>query len=208
MTFPPYTYPDSSVLINRFDLRDAETLEMIERKLTYTQLGLLSSQVVGVFDIAHLKRIHYRLFHELYDWAGEFRLVDIGKGQTLFCRVAFLDSEADRIRRWLEPRAFRPMPHVVPMAQLAGELLTHLNMLHPFREGNGRTQREFVRQLARFHGFCLDYDRMDAERYMTASITDNPQEMAEALRAAMVNSLPDRALRAQHQASVEPDWER
>ncbi len=208
MTFPPYTYPESSVLINRFGVRDPDELERIERKLTYTQLGRLASQVLGDFDVTHLQRIHIQLFQELYEWAGQFRLVDIGKGQTLFCRAAFLDSEATRIFGWLAPYTHRPIPHMVPFAQVAGELMTHLNMLHPFREGNGRTQREFVRQFARFHGFHLDYERMDGERYMAASIADDPRVMTDALQAAIVSPSPDRSLRAQYQSDTEMDWER
>ncbi len=61
---------------------------------------------------------------------------------------------------------------------MAGSLLTDLNMLHPFREGNGRTQREFVRRLSRYHGFELDYAQMDAAAYMVPSVSDSAEEMA------------------------------
>ncbi len=158
--------------------------------------------------MVHLQRIHTQLFKELHEWAGQFRLVDMAKGKTLFCRVAFLDSEATRIFRWLAPYIRRPIPDVVPLAQVVGELMTHLNMLHPFREGNGRTQREFVRQFARFHGFDPDYERMDGERYVAASVADDPRAMTAALQAAIVNPSPDRSLRAQYRNDAEPDWER
>jgi len=193
-TFPPYTYPNSSVLLNRFDLQDARELETIERKITYTQLGLLSLQVIGRFDVGHLKRIHYQLFHELYEWAGQFRNVDMGKDRTLFCRAAFLDQEAHRILGRMATWAFQPISHAEQMAQRGGELLADLNMLHPFRDGNGRTQREFVRQWARFHGFRLDYQRLDADRYMASSITDDARTMAAALRGALQNAQPDRSI--------------
>ena len=208
MTFPPYTYPDSSVLINRRNIRDAATLETLERKTTLLYLSEMADQVIGDFDVVHLKRIHYILFHDLYAWAGQFRLVDIGKEQTLFCRAAFLDGEAERIVKWIRQHHYLRADQAEPFAQQAGELMTHLNMLHPFREGNGRTQREFVRQLARFQGFMLDYRRMDVERYMAASTGDDPREMAAALRPTIVNPIPDRILRAQYQSVAEQDWER
>lgn len=208
MTFPPYTYPDSSVLINQRNIRDAATLETLERKITLLALSEMTDRVIGDFDVVHLKRIHYVLFHHLYAWAGQFRLIDIGKDQTLFCRAAFLDGEAERIAQWIRQRHYLQAVHAEPFAQQAGELMTHLNMLHPFREGNGRAQREFVRQLARFQGFTLDYRRMDVERYMAASTADDPREMTAALRPTIVNPIPDQILRGQYQKSAEPDEER
>lgn len=126
----------------------------------------------------------------------------------LFCRAAFLDSAATRIFGWLAPYTPRPMPHVEPFAQVAGELMTHLNMLHPFREGNGRPQREFVRRVPRFHGFHLDYERINGERYMAALIADDPRVMTDASQAAIVNPSPDRRLRTQYQSDAERDWQR
>ena len=208
MTFPPYTYPDSSVLINRWNIRDAATLDTLERKTTLLYLNEMADQVLGDFDVIHLKRIHDVLFHDLYEWAGQFRHVDIGKEQTLFCRAAFLDGEADRIFQRLRVWAFRPIAHAERLAQLAGGLLTDLNMLHPFREGNGRTQREFVRQLARYHGFELDYGRMDAAAYLAASVADRAEEMARVLRRAIPQVVPNRALRDQYQAASDRGWER
>lgn len=204
----PYSYPDSSVLINLFDIRDADELERIERELTYTKLGLLSQQIIGSFDLAHFKRIHFELFGELYSWAGQFRTVDIAKEQTLFCRMNFLEGEAERLFQRLRLWVFQPIAHAESLAQLAGGLLTDLNMLHPFREGNGRTQREFVRQLARYHGFYLDYDRMDAEAYMAASVSDRAEEMAHVLRRAIPQVVPDRMLRDQYQAASSNEYER
>lgn len=206
--FPPYTYPDSSVLINRANIRDAATLDTLERKTTLLYLGEMADQVLGDFDVAHLKRIHEVLFHDLYAWAGQFRLVDIGKEHTLFCRAAFLDGEAEQIARWIRQHQYLEADHAEPFAQEAGELMTHLNMLHPFREGNGRTQREFVRQLARFHGFILDYRQMDMERYWVASVADDPRGMSAALRPALINPIPDPIVRSQYQTARERDWER
>lgn len=206
--FPPYTYPNSSVLINRYDIRDSATLEQFERKSALLQLAKMTDQVTGRFDIAHLKYIHYQLFHKLYDWAGQFRNVDIGKGQTLFCRATFLDTESQRIFTQFVAQIHQPIPHATIMAQRAGVFLTDLNMLHPFREGNGRTQRELIRQFARYHGFELDYARLDYEQYMAASISDNPRDMAAALRLAILNVQPNHVLRSRYQATHDHEYER
>ena len=193
----PYRYPDASVFINRFDIRNADELARIKRELTYTKLGLLAQQVIGRFDVAHLKRIHFELFGELYSWAGQFRTVDIAKEHTLFCRVNFLEAEVTRLFPRSRLGAVRSIAHADSLAQLAGAALTDLNMLHPFREGNGRTQREFVRQLACYHGFSLDYAQMDAAAYMAASVSDRAEEMARVLRHAIPQAVPNRTLRDQ-----------
>lgn len=206
--FPPYTYPDSSVLINRWNIRDATTLDTLERKTTLLYLSEMAEQVLGDFDVVHLKRIHAILFHDLYAWAGQFRLVDIGKERTLFCRAAFLDEEAEHIAHWIRRHQYLEADHAEPFAEQAGELMTHLNMLHPFREGNGRTQREFVRQLARFQGFILDYRQMDVERYLAASVTDDPRGMGAALRPTLINPIPDQIMRSQYQTARDLSWER
>lgn len=208
MMFPPYTYPHSSVLINRYNIHDAAILEQVERKTTLLQLVKMADHVIGRFDIEHLKQIHYQLFSKLYEWAGQFRNVDIGKGQTLFCRATFLDAEARRIFEQLGPWIHEPIPHADMMAHRAGVFLTDLNMLHPFCEGNGRTQRELVRQLARYHGFELDYTRLDYAQYMAASVSDNPHDMAAALRPSIHNAQPNWVLRARYQGARYNEYER
>lgn len=91
------------------------------------------------------------------------------------------------------------MVHVERMAQLAGGLMTDLNVLRPFREGNGRTEREFVRHLTRYDGFYLDYARVDAALYMAAAVSDRAKDMAHVLRGAKGQTRPDQALRDQYQ---------
>jgi cell filamentation protein len=79
----PYTYPDSTVLVNLSDIRDQEQVERFEAKAVYFRLvDLMLQPITGKFDIDHLKAIHRYLFQDVYAWAGQFRTVDISKGFT------------------------------------------------------------------------------------------------------------------------------
>lgn len=92
-----YCYPDSDVLINELDIRDADKLSMVERKLTSLRLlELMNSPIEGKFDFKHLQAIHAYIFQDVYDWAGKVRTVDIAKG-NMFCNVKFISDQADVI---------------------------------------------------------------------------------------------------------------
>lgn len=75
-----YTYPDSDVLVNLADIRDAQTLHDFERgrtALRHIELDVIP--IKGNFDLEHLKAIHKHLFQDVYSWAGQLRTVNIGK---------------------------------------------------------------------------------------------------------------------------------
>ena len=92
-----YCYPDSEVLKNKLNIRDKDELFEAEKKLTFARLQKLQSEPIkGKFDFAHLKAIHKYIFQDLYDWAGEERTVDIGKG-NLFCTVPYIQEYAKSV---------------------------------------------------------------------------------------------------------------
>ena len=85
-----YCYPGIDVLINKYDIRDAETLNATERfrtQLRYAQLQ--ANPIKGDFDVAHIKAVHYHLFQDMYTWAGQFRTLNISKS-TDFCRYPYI----------------------------------------------------------------------------------------------------------------------
>lgn len=165
----PYCYPNSRVLKNKLDIRDRDTLLEAERRLSkYRNEELFNSPLVGHYDFDHLQRIHKYLFQDIYDWAGEVRTVDIAKG-NLFCRTFAIASEADRI--FTELKSEKCLKNL-PINQLGARLayyLAEINALHPFREGNGRTQREFIRQLAYQNNLFLSYAGITQDEMITAS---------------------------------------
>jgi len=169
----PYCYPCSDVLINRFGIKDAAELEAVERELTLNRLGeLLHKPVSGRFGFAHLRSIHKAIFSDLYQWAGKPREHGfISKGQTIFCNAGFIEQEAKRIFSELvlvdnKLRGFEFTHFIERLAYYSSEI----NALHPFREGNGRTLREFVRQLAAVNGFFIRWQLVPPEELLKADI--------------------------------------
>ena len=76
-----YVYPDTNILINKFDCRDADKLREIEALSTGGNLAYLQLHPIrGNFDFKHLKDIHHFIFQDIFDWAGQIRTIDIGKG--------------------------------------------------------------------------------------------------------------------------------
>lgn len=166
----PYCY-DNGTLRNRFGLTDAEELATVEVAVTtqrITELGSLG--LPGRFDLEHLRAIHRRIFGDVYEWAGELRTVDLFKGDTLFCLARFLVPAAldvfaavDGVRREMRDGAG------VVSAGVAG-LYADLNVLHPFREGNGRAQRAFIGLLCADADTQLDWSTITPDGNIAASI--------------------------------------
>lgn len=165
----PYCYPDSRVLKNKLNIHDFDELSFAERKLAkYRSRELLESPIVGRFDFKHLKAIHKYLFQDIYDWAGEVRTVDIAKG-NLFCRAFAIELEAERIFGELKKENYLQDLPVADFGKRLAYYFSEINALHPFREGNGRTQREFIRQLAFQNNYFLSFVGISDEEMIGAS---------------------------------------
>lgn len=165
-----YCYPDSNVLINKLNIRDRERLHEAERKLTLLRIhDLLEQPLRGQFDLKHLQAIHKSIFQDLYPWAGEIRTVDIAKS-NLFCKVQFLHLQAQEIFDKLKKDQYLDgMPRNLFVQKLS-YYFSEINALHPFREGNGRAQREFIRQLALRQGYVLHFAVISEEEMLEASV--------------------------------------
>ncbi len=151
-----YCYPNSDVLINKKNIRDKQRLN--EAEIQYTARRIMELQrnpIRGRFDLDHLKHIHGHIFQDLYAWAGEVRTVDIGKG-NLFCPIRNISSYAPSVFGSFAKDCMAaktdPGKFVRTLARHYGDL----NALHPFREGNGRSQREFARELCLTCGYDFD----------------------------------------------------
>ena len=167
-----YCYPpDYTVLRNRLDIRDAATLEAAERELV--ALRLLEPVPAGDFDLDHLKAIHRHLFQDVYAWAGEVRTVETAKGESRFQPRRFiLAGMADVHRRIVAAGYFRGSSPD-GFAKGAGPVLGDVNHVHPFREGNGRTQLQYLKQLVAHAGHAIDLMRIDRTAWLDASRRSN-----------------------------------
>ena len=116
------------------------------------------------------KRLHQFLFDELYAWAGTVRSIDLSKQHTRFCPADEIESLAGRMFARIEQMDFLcGLPRKDFIVELT-DFYTSVNYLHPFREGNGRTQRLYFRQLAQRAGYKLDFAAVDSDRMMIATI--------------------------------------
>ena len=165
----PYADPVTGVLRNKLGLETAEELAAAEREITHAALILLrESPVRPTYDLPHLCTIHRRIFGDIYEWAGQIRTVSIAKGSP-FCLPQYIESSSAGIVRALGNENFlRGLERGAFIDRLTF-YLGEVNAVHPFREGNGRTQRAFFEQLARDAGFNLDWQHLDTTRNIEAS---------------------------------------
>ncbi|MEG1578789.1 MAG: Fic family protein [Oscillospiraceae bacterium] len=164
-------YPGTTVLINKFDIRDESKLNEVETVLVSARNAeWLTHPEVDSFDFAHYQTIHQVLFSDLYEWAGHIRTVDISKKGTRFCPASEIDARAVQIFGRLKKQGyFKNLPPVLFVEELV-DFYCATNDLHPFREGNGRTQRAFLSQLIRNAGYDIRWSDIDTDLLMIATI--------------------------------------
>lgn len=168
----PYVDPRTGILRNKFHLIDQASLDRAESDSVAvggTLLGLNPLQ--GNYDSQHLKAIHDYLFRDVYEWAGQFRTTPLAKADyerggriTRFTAPELIDSELAKVLADLaEDNFYEGLPRR-QLSQKLAVLFSEINRIHPFREGNGRAQRQFVRQLAKNLGYKLHFEAVSRER--------------------------------------------
>jgi len=168
----PYTYPDSSVLRNRLGLRTQRELTEAEYRLTFgRRVELVRDPIEGSFDLTRLQETHRRLFQDIFEWAGQLRTVEIAKGTSHFLPFSLIHTAADDTFGWLgESGLLLPDIDDQTFVRQGASLLEKVNYIHPFREGNGRTQRAFLDQVAAVSGRKLAWRNIDTHDHLLASI--------------------------------------
>ena len=164
-------YPGTSILINKHDIHDADTLLYVEANLVSAKVALLEQRPMpGFFDFSHYKSVHRFLFEDLYEWAGQIRTVNISKKGTRFCPFEQIEQQAilifERLRR---QKHFIGLKKKEFTSEIT-DFYCMTNNLHPFREGNGRAQRAFVAQLIRHAEYDIDFADIDEDILMIATI--------------------------------------
>lgn len=165
----PYAMPNG-VLRNKLGITDHQLLAAAEADITRARLVMLAERPLpGAYDLGHFQAFHAAIFGDIYPWAGELRTVNIAK-RTPFCPARNLASYAGEIfGRLASSSHLRDLPRrefVIRLAALYGDL----NVLHPFREGNGRTQRAFLTQLSTDASYDLNWSTLDPQRNEDASV--------------------------------------
>lgn len=188
----PYLIPNSECLKNLLGFTDTAALNHAEQKLTMIRLAALSrSPVTATFDLNHLCQIHRRLFASIYPFAGQIRTVEISKGGILFLPYKMIKSEAAQCFKQLKQEHFLTGLNQKEFGERAGFFLAWINRIHAFREGNGRTQRVLINQLAEKNGFKIQWSAISGEAMAMAcrAARDKDSQATELSRLIRVNTI-------------------
>lgn len=188
--YDPYLYPGTDVLKNLKGIQDEAKWRNYEAvRSSHRNVQLEKTPIRGNFDLNHLKAIHKHLFQDVYEWAGKLRSVTIGKGGSRFGPPQHMES-------YLNTEVFQKLSVDRKQWRSAGvpenfpDKLAHylggINAAHPFREGNGRTQRIFIGQLARENGYEIQWEKIEQKEMIAASIASfngKDEQLASLIRA-------------------------
>jgi len=165
----PYCYPGTTVLKNIPGLRTRRALEKFE--LVASTQRSDEPLPAGRLSVAHYRAIHHHLFQDVYIWAGKFRTVRIAKDASAFCYPEHIAREMQKLFASLRRQKYLGglPPH--EFAVRAADFLSTLNAIHPFREGNGRTQTVFLMLLAEHAGHPLNLEKFGPKSFLKAMVS-------------------------------------
>ena len=183
-----YCYPDSNVLKNKLNIRDNKFLKTAEEEITLIkQMELLKNPIKGNFSKAHLMNIHKFIFEDIYPFAGKIRREQISKADTMFYPPNLIDRELDKVFAKIKEKNMLKETDEEKVFDNLAYVMAELNIIHPFREGNGRSIREFIRLMAKRMGYDLNWGNVDKEELLEASIlsVDNYKVLIRILNACV-----------------------
>jgi cell filamentation protein len=182
----PYCYPGTDVYRNKENIRDKDELERLERMATARRLEALPQNLPITPE--GYREIHRYMLQDVYDWAGEYRTVNTGRTGP-FCKTEFIGLELDK--RFAAINAEDNLRGLTPQrfAARAAEHMCELNAIHPFLDGNGRTQRAFREMLAERAGHAIDLARIDPLAWNAASISEYHTQDYGPLRDVIAGAL-------------------
>jgi cell filamentation protein len=164
----PYSYRGSNCLKNKLGLRDQAVLQAFE--LEMSSLRAEEPLPNGRFGPAHYRQVHRHLFQDVYRWAGRYRTIRTAKDGNWFCFPEYIEREMDQLFRRLKRPPFLSGATGLDFVAAAADFLAELNAIHPFREGNGRTQMAFLHLVALRAGHPLKLERIRREEFLSAMI--------------------------------------
>ncbi|QHF04500.1 putative adenosine monophosphate-protein transferase Fic [Pseudomonas asturiensis] len=165
----PYCYPGTTVLKNRLNVVSDNVLAEAERALSEVAVSLIDF-APPPYDLSYLRNLHRLLFADLYDWAGELRTVDISKGNTRFCTMTRIEPESKKLFALLAKANWFQVLERDQLVKACAEAFGDLNVIHPFREGNGRAQRVLFEHLIVNAGYEISWWAVEAEEWTQANI--------------------------------------
>jgi cell filamentation protein len=186
LTEDPYCYPGTAVLKNIPGLQSQNELDEFEAAATTQRADEPLPR--GRLSVAHYLAIHRHIFQDVFAWAGKPRTVRLSKGGSAFCYPEHVDRELRRAFAGLKAKRRLRGLSADTFAVESAAFLATLNAVHPFREGNGRTQMIFLVMLAHQAGHPLDLDRVEPKSFldaMVASFQGDTTTLAARIRSLM-----------------------
>jgi len=139
-------YPESDVLINKYNIRDKELLEKFEIQKVFAKLlglDVKPARISYTYDVDHLVNIHKYLFGDIYEWAGIFRKENLYKSERVLsggsAEYADYHEIEKRLQKLLQKYANIDWTRTTKKGDVVSDFLLALWSIHPFREGNTRT---------------------------------------------------------------------
>ena len=180
----PYTYENSTVLINNLDLHDQDELDAYEAEISNARSEEPLPE--GELDFEHYCAVHHHLFQDVYAWAGKPRTVRISKQGNPFCFPENIEAQATKLFTELKAHSFLENLEPDDFSTQAAHFLAELNAVHAFREGNGRSQLTYFAMLADNAGQPLDLKKLDTDvmlKAMIESFEGDESKLARVIRS-------------------------
>ncbi|MBS7053926.1 MAG: Fic family protein [Streptococcus salivarius] len=179
-----YTYPDSTVLVNKQNITNIEEAYRNEHLFVTRRLADLRLEPIHVYSMSDILAIHNYLFQDVYAWAGQYRKVNISKSGNPFMPIQSFNTAETHMNNLIH--SYRQTANSKDeIIMHLSEILDNLNYFHPFREGNGRTQREVIRSLALSKGYSaqirVEQDDEVYNLYMDGTVHEDLGKLKELL---------------------------
>lgn len=177
-----YCYPGTDILKNKLDIEDAAELAAYEAEISNQRAQEPIPE--GDLNYAYYCALHKHLFQDVYDWAGEPRKIRIGKGGNWFCFPENIGAEMTKLFTSLAAQDNFAGLSKTEFSKRAAHFLAELNAIHPFREGNGRTQLSFLGILAEQARHPLDFERLEPTEVLNGiveSFTGNEDKLRQVI---------------------------
>jgi len=178
-----YTDPKTGILRNLADITDKDVLLFFESGAVAKRIQELYENPIKIVGIDSLFEIHRHLFQDVYSWAGKKRKVEISKAGKQFFPTTHFDTAFRYIDSLVSDYKNISQNNKPQIAEKLADILDNVNYLHPFREGNGRTQREFLRLLALEKDLTLNLNPPDNknvyEQYMHGTINSDVKALTK-----------------------------
>ena len=181
---PDYTYTDkeAGILRNLGGFSNSQDLDFFESAAVTKRLKELDDNPIFIKDSHSLFIIHKYIFQDVYEWAGERRTVEISKEGNQFFPISHFDKALEYINELIAGYKICVGKDKRELSNKLAAILDTVNHLHPFREGNGMAQREFLRVLALEKQLQLNLNPQDNadvyEQYMAGTINGDVDKLS------------------------------